>query len=177
MSVWVECLIRNEFYDLKDIEAVKDELTRASTILNNYFQLEGEDKYRPEGLDCADFQVYSDTHHMSSMHLKKGYWHINTGYRYHQLFTPPLFVRKGFYDITKALGKYEAWYCDEFHLDNCGDEEWNYDAQSFEEWIEYIKTKYGPIQEYPIEEVIASTEKWFPAEPVYHDSFKDIETK
>ena len=104
MSVCVEGLIRNDFYDVDNIEAVEAELNRASQILNVYFHLEGEDKYQPYGLDCRDYQVYSETHHMFRMFLKKGYWHVSPAYRYHQLFTPPLFVRQGFYDLAKALG-------------------------------------------------------------------------
>ena len=71
----------------------------------HHFYLEGEDKFQPYGLDCRDYQVYSETHHMFRMFLKKGYWHVSPAYRYHQLFTPPLFVRQGFYDVAKALGK------------------------------------------------------------------------
>ena len=174
MSICVEGLIRNDFYDVDNIEAVEAELNRASQILNDYFHLEGEDKFHPEGLDCGDYQVYSETHHMYRMFLRKGYWHVGPAYRYHQLFTPPLFVRKGFYDISKALGKSEAWYCDEFRLDNSGDPNWNYDTQSFEEWLEYIRFTYGPIKEFPIEEIMSNNEIWPKVEPVYHDRFKDI---
>ena len=175
MSVCVECLIRNEFYDLDNIEAVEAELNRASQMLNDYFHLEGEDKYHPEGLDYGNYQVYSKTHHMSNVFIKKGYWHVSPAYRYHQLFTPPLFVRKGFYDVAKALGKNEAWYCDEFRLHNSGDEQWDYDTQSFEEWLEYISSTYGSIKEFPIEEIMSCKKQWFPAEPVYHDSFSDMD--
>ena len=174
MSVCVEGLIRNDFYDTDNIEAVEAELNRASQILNVYFHLEGEDKYQPYGLDCRDYQVYSETHHMFRMFLKKGYWHVSPAYRYHQLFTPPLFVRQGFYDLAKALGKDEAWYCDEFHLDNCGDERWNYDTQSFEEWLVFVKSTYGVIREFPIERIMSNDEIWPKVEPVYHDGFNDF---
>lgn len=174
MSVCVEGLIRNDFYDVDNIEAVEAELNRASQILNNYFHLEGEDRYLPDGLDNGDFRVYSETHHMYMMSLRKGYWHISPAYKYHQLFTPPLFVRKGFYDIAKAMGKAEAWYCDEFRLDNSGDPNRNYDTQSFKEWLEYINFTYGPIKEFPIEEIMLNDEIWPNVDVVYHDSFKDI---
>lgn len=174
MSVCVEGLIRNDFYDIDNIEAVEEELNRASQNLNDYFQLEGEDKYQPYGLDYGDYRVYSETHHMFSIFLRKGYWHVSPAYKYHQLFTPPLFVRKGFYDVAKALGKSEAWYYDEFRLDNCGDERWDYDTQSFEEWLVFINSSYGIIREFPTQEIMSCQEKWFPAEPVYHDGFKDI---
>ena len=59
MSVCVEGLIRNDFYSVDNIEAVEAELNRASQILNNYFHLEGEDRYLPDGLDNGDFRVYS----------------------------------------------------------------------------------------------------------------------
>lgn len=109
---------------------------------------------------------------MSCLHLRKGYWHVSPAYRYHQLFTPPFFVRKGFYEIAKALGKSEVWYCDEFHLDNCGDEQWDYDTQTFEEWQAFITAKYGPIKDFPIDEVLKYyLHKFFPAYPVYHDNF------
>ena len=176
MSVCVEGLVRNDFYDFNDIKAVGAELNRASQMLNAYLHLEGEEIYYPDGLDCGDYRVYSDNHHMSFLCLRKGYWHVSPAYRYRQLFTPPLFVRKGFYDIAKALGKSEAWYCDEFRLDNNGDEEWDYDTQTFEEWLDYITGKYGPIKEYPIGEVLAfDPTKFSPAAPVYHDSFRNME--
>ena len=174
MSVSVEGLIRNNFYYIENIEAVEAELNRASQILNDYFHLEGEDRFLPDGLDCGDYRVRSETHHMFCMFLRKVYWHISPAYRYHQLFTQPLFVRKGFYDIAKALGKSEAWYCDEFRLDNSGDPNWNYDTQTFEEWLEYIWSTYGPIKEFPIEEIMSNNEIWPKVEPVYHDSFKDL---
>ncbi|MBO4443685.1 MAG: hypothetical protein J5814_02805 [Bacteroidaceae bacterium] len=175
MGVCVEGLIRNDFYDFDNIEVVEAELNRASKCLNDYFHLEGEDVYYPEGLDCNDYQVYSDTHHMFRMILKKGYWHVSPAYRYHQLFSPPLFVRKGFYDVAKALGKKEIWYCDEFRLDNSGDKNWDYDTQSFEEWLDYIHSTYGIIKEFPVDEIMSFKEMWFPADPVYHDSFMDLE--
>lgn len=174
MSVCVEGLIRNDFYEFDNIEAVEAELNRASKCLNDYFRLEGEDKFQPYGLDREYYQVYSEAHHMYRMFLKKGYWHVSPPYRYHQLFTPPLFVRQGFYDVAKALGKNEAWYCDEFHLDNCGDERWDYDTQSFEEWLAFINSTYGVIREFPIEEISSSEDIRFPAEPVYYDGFKDL---
>lgn len=174
MSVCVEGLIRNDFYDFDNIEVVEAELNRAAQILNDYFHLEGENKYQPEGLDCGNYQVYSKTHHMSAMYLKKGYWNVSPAYNYHQLFTPPLFVRKGFYDVAKALGKDEVWYCDEFHLDNCGGERWDYDKQSFEEWFVFINSSYGIIREFPIEEMMANVEIWPKVDPVYHDGFKDM---
>lgn len=52
MSFCVEGLIRNNFYDMGNIEAVEAELNRASHLLNDYFHLEGEDKYKPEYFKC-----------------------------------------------------------------------------------------------------------------------------
>lgn len=175
MSVSVGGLIRNDFYRVDKIEAVEAELKRASQILNDYFHLEGEDRFMPEGLDYGDYQVASETHHMCRIFLRKGYWHVSPAYKYNQLFTPPLFVRKGFYDIAKALGKAEAWYCDEFRLDNSGDPNWDYDTQSFEEWLVYIRTTYGPIKEYPMDAIVKGEFLLPNVEPVYHDSLKDIE--
>ena len=43
----------------------------------HHFYLEGEDKFQPYGLDCEYYQVYSETHHMFRMFLKKGYWHVS----------------------------------------------------------------------------------------------------
>lgn len=174
MSVYVEGLIKNDFYSVDNIEAVEAELNRASRILNDYFHLEGEDRFLPEGLDYGDYQVYSQSDRMPTLYLRKGYWHISPAYRYHQLFTPPLFVRKGIYDIAKALGKSEAWYCDEFRLDNSGDPNWDYDTQTFEEWLEFINSTYGPIKEFPIEEIMLNGEIWPKVEPIYHDSYEDI---
>ena len=173
MSVCVEGLIKNDFYDLDNIEAVEAELYYTSKKLNDYFHLEGEDQYI-SGMDYGEYRVYSETHHMFMLILKKGYWHVCPGYRYHQMFTPPLFVRQGFYDIVKALEKKEIWYCDEFHLDNCGDDKWDYDKQSFEDWLAFINNKYGTIKEFPIEEVMSSNKTLFTAVPVYHDNFRKI---
>ena len=174
MSVSVGGLIRNDFYRVDKIEAVEAELNRASQILNDYFHLEGEDRFLPEGIDCGDYQVYSQSDRMPTLYLRKGYWHVSPVYRYHQLFTLPLFVRKGFYDVAKALGKTEIWYCDEFRLDNSADSNWNYDTQTFEEWLEYIISTYGPIKEFPIEEIMLNGEIWPQVDVVYHNSFKEI---
>jgi hypothetical protein len=68
----------------------------------------------------------------------------------------------------------KPWCCDEFHLDNCGDERWDYDSQSFEEWLAFINSTYGIIREFPIEKIMSNDEIWPKVEPVYHDGFKDI---
>lgn len=175
MSVCVECLIRNDFYDIDNIEAVKAELNRASNILNDYFNLEGDDKFRPYVLDGEDYQVCSETHPMSIIVLKKGYWHISSAYKYHQLFLKPLFVRNGFYEIAEAFGKNEAWYCDEYRLWNSGDKDWDYETQTFEEWLQYINSTYGPIKDYPINEILSNNGNTSPIAPVYYDDFKRIE--
>ena len=72
------------------------------------------------------------------------------------------------------MGKAEVWYCDEFRLDNSGDPNWDYDTQTFEEWLEYINSTYGPIKEFPIDEIMSNDEIWPNVEPVYHDSFRDL---
>ena len=72
------------------------------------------------------------------------------------------------------MGKSEAWYCDEFRLDDSGDPNWNYDTQTFEEWLRYINSIYGLIKEFPIEEIMSNGEIWPHVEPVYHDSFNGI---
>ena len=76
--------------------------------------------------------------------------------------------------MAKALGQGEVWYCDEFHLDNCGDERWDYDKQSFEERLAFINSSYGIIKEFPTQEILSYKEMWFPAETVYHDGFNDF---
>ena len=176
MSVCVEGLIRNDFYSYENIDAVEAELNRASQILNDYFHLEGEDRFLPEGLDCGDYQVYSQSYRMPTLYLRKGYWHVSPAYRYHQLFTPPLFVRKGFYDIAKALGKSEVWYCDVIPKWNIKSNEWQERALA-ENWQRIESSAEHRLCRgvgFSIEEIMLNEEIWPNVEPVYHDCFKEI---
>ena len=52
MSVCVEGLIRNDFYDIDNIETVEAELDRASQILNDYFHLENQQGLVPVSTNC-----------------------------------------------------------------------------------------------------------------------------
>lgn len=174
MSVCVECLVKNDFRNFDDLKAVEAELKRGADVINDLYQLEGENRFVPQLLAIDNSSLYSESefYDFSNIYLKKGYWHISSGNRYYELFEPNLMVGQIFVNIAKAFGQNEAWYCDEFHLDNCGSHNWNYDTQSFEEWLLFAESKLGTkIPEFPVEEIKAFRGDWFPSKPIYHDSF------
>lgn len=178
MSVCVECLIKSDFQNYEDLQAVEIELKRVAKVLNELFKLEGDDKFVIDSLDIYEYSIRCDMFspnescEVYKIVLKRGYWHLETAWRYSAFFTPGLRLRQEFVDIAKALGQHEAWYCDEFHLDNCGSPNWDYDTQSFDEWQSFAESKLGTkIPEYPVEEIKAFIGDWFSSKPIYHDSF------
>ncbi|MBR4368772.1 MAG: hypothetical protein IKP52_05675 [Prevotella sp.] len=171
----VECLIKNDFRKFNDLQAVLTELNHAANVLNELFHLPRGLEFGPQGLETGGYSIYTDSDcDIYRIYLKDGYWHMVSGYVYSALFESDLKLRQNFVKAAKALGQQEAWYCDNYHLEDCSAQKWNYDVQTFEEWLEYINSTYGPIKDYPLEEILAYKGDKFPFEPVYHDSFRDI---
>ena len=173
MSVSVECIVRSGFQKYDDLKAIEVELERAASIMNDVFHLKSEYSFGVQGLDTEYYSIYSDSEvcDIYRIYLRKGYWHVVSGYVYSYLFSPELKLRQSFVKAAKALGQNEAWYCDEFHLDNSGSPNWNYDTQSFKEWLSFAESVSGTIPEFPVEEILSSCGVVFPYKPIYHDSF------
>ena len=173
MSISVECLVRSAFREFDNLKVVEAELNRAAGVLNELFHLGGVYMFGPQLWNTDGYTIYSDsdTCPIYRLYLKRGYWHVISGYRYSELFVPNLWLRQTFVNIAKALGQHEAWYCDEFHLDNCGSPKWDYDTQTFDEWLTFAESVIGIIPEFLVEDVKFFTGDRFPSKPIYHDSF------
>lgn len=173
MSACVECLVRSNFQKYDDLEAIEAELKRAAAIMNDVFHLKGEYIFGIQNMETDYYSIYSDSEvcDIYRIYLRKGYWHVVSGYMYSQLFSPELRLRKSFVKAAKALGQNEAWYCDEFHLENCGSPNWNYDVQSFKEWLSFAESVSGKIPEFPVDEILSFNGDRSHYKPIYHDSF------
>ena len=134
----VECLIKNDFRKFNDLQAVLTELNHAANVLNELFHLPRGLEFGPQGLETGGYSIYTDSDcDIYRIYLKDGYWHMVSGYVYSALFESDLKLRQNFVKAAKALGQQEAWYCDNYHLEDCSAQKWNYDVQTFEEWLEY----------------------------------------
>ena len=56
----------------------------------------------------------------SHIYLQDGFWCMFNGFRYHQLVYPPgtQWLRHDIFDIVRALGQKEAWYCSEYDIED-----------------------------------------------------------
>ena len=173
MSAFVDCLVRSNFQKFDDLKAIETELKRAASIMNDVFNLKGEYTFSIQDLDTGSYSIYSDSDNCDiyRIYLRKGYWHLVSGYVYSQLFSQELWLRKSFVKAAKALGQNEAWYCDEYHLDNCESPNWNYDTQSFKEWLSFAESVSGTIPEFPVDGILSFCSDKYSYMPIYHDSF------
>ena len=173
MSAFVECLVRSNFQKFDDLKAIETELKRAASIMNDVFNLKGEYTFSIQDLDTGSYSIYSDSDNCDiyRIYLRKDYWHLVSGYVYSQLFSQELWLRKSFVKAAKALGQNEAWYCDEYHLDNCESPNWNYDTQSFKEWLSFAESVSGTIPEFPVDGILSFCSDKYSYMPIYHDSF------
>lgn len=109
----------------------------------------------------------------ANIELGQGFWYMFNGFRYHQLVYPPgtQWLRYDIFDIVRALGQKEAWYCSEYGMeDSIGFE--NYTLKL---WLEKVRNSEDGVTEYDLESLLKEGEAlWDTQKSYYHDSFSDV---
>ena len=174
MGVDISLVVRHRFYELDDHEKSKqycedtiEKLRQSNLHLNNIdLIIDWDAGMIPEyqiNLNDLETQII----------LRRGYWEVETYYRYFQYFVPKgerEWLRQMFYDITLALGEKHAWVCAEYHLWNCAG--FDVDDGTFEEWYEYAH-KEG-IGEMGKEEIPFTDNGFACGKGIYHDDFSTL---
>lgn len=153
MSHCVDHIIRHDFFELDDREAVmqflqktiaqiKEKLYIKSEIPIKVFDFEEDPEFIPEYsfvIPSCDYDVL----------LGNGFWIISSSLSLGSLFTRfhgEFTVRNDIFDIARALGQNEAWHCSEYNSTDCP--EFNYQIDDFHTWIKVMEQKYGVIEEF-----------------------------
>lgn len=178
-------IIPSEFNDIRDKRKAEKYLRVIAKKIESTLRIEGittrmNDDYcdgSPLKEEWPDFspEIWVPTYE-ASIYLADGFWYMFNGYRYHQLFYPPgtQWLRYNIFDIVRALGQHEAWYCSVYDIeDSVGIE--NYTLES---WLDKAKNSDDGITEYDVTALIREGESlWDNQRRYYHDSFTDLYQK
>lgn len=173
MGLDVHFVVRHNFYDLRDVKKCRKFAERTAARLKKALHIMApaivwaDDTYINEEsiVDCSvGLPVYEVT-----LYLRRGHWMIHTGFRYSHVARHDgdyFWIREMAFDLTKAFGQKEVWYCD----DNSS---YEYD-KTLDEWLEFMVEKFGRIPEYDEKDFYELTEEGYLSyEHFYHDSFGD----
>lgn len=178
-------IIPSEFNDIRDKRKAEKYLRVIAKKIESTLRIEGittrmNDDYcdgSPLKEEWPDFspEIWVPTYE-ASIYLADGFWYMFNGYRYHQLFYPPgtQWLRYNIFDIVRALGQHEAWYCSVHDIeDSVGIE--NYTLES---WLDKAKNSEDGIAEYDLNALKREGESlWDNQRRYYHDSFTDLYQK
>lgn len=178
-------IIPSEFNDIRDKRKAEKYLRVIAKKIESTLRIEGittrmNDDYcdgSPLKEEWPDFspEIWVPTYE-ASIYLADGFWYMFNGYRYHQLFYPPgtQWLRYNIFDIVRALGQHEAWYCSVYDIeDSVGIE--NYTLES---WLDKAKNSEDGIAEYDLNALKLEGESlWDNQRRYYHDSFTDLYQK
>jgi len=178
-------IIPSEFNDIRDKRKAEKYLRVITKKIESTLRIEGittrmNDDYcdgSPLKEEWPDFspEIWVPTYE-ASIYLADGFWYMFNGYRYHQLFYPPgtQWLRYNIFDIVRALGQHEAWYCSVYDIeDSVGIE--NYTLES---WLDKAKNSEDGIAEYDLNALKREGESlWDNQRRYYHDSFTDLYQK
>lgn len=178
-------IIPSEFNDIRDKRKAEKYLRVIAKKIESTLRIEGittrmNDDYcdgSPLKEEWPDFspEIWVPTYE-ASIYLADGFWYMFNGYRYHQLFYPPgtQWLRYNIFDIVRALGQHEAWYCSVYDIeDSVGIE--NYTLES---WLDKAKNSEDGIAEYDLNALKREGESlWDNQRRYYHDSFTDLYQK
>lgn len=178
-------IIPSEFNDIRDKRKAEKYLRVIAKKIESTLKIEGittrmNDDYcdgSPLKEEWPDFspEIWVPTYE-ASIYLADGFWYMFNGYRYHQLFYPPgtQWLRYNIFDIVRALGQHEAWYCSVHDIeDSVGIE--NYTLES---WLDKAKNSEDGIAEYDLNALKREGESlWDNQRRYYHDSFTDLYQK
>lgn len=167
MGVDITAIFRHNFYELDDFDKSMDfarqtidEIKQRLHLTGDYddFCLYGyyDDKYNTVDISfrLADWDF--------EFQLRRGFWQTWYGISYNAHIIERkdgiLHVQAVMYDIARVLGASEAWYSDDMFSQA-------YDDMTLEQVLEYAKSRFGQIYEYPdAEETV---------QPFYHDDFSE----
>ena len=178
-------IIPSEFKDIRDKRKAEKYLRVIAKKIESTLRIEGittrmNDDYcdgSPLKEEWPDFspEIWVPTYE-ASIYLADGFWYMFNGYRYHQFFYPPgtQWLRYNIFDIVRALGQHEAWYCSVYDIeDSVGIE--NYTLES---WLDKAKNSEDGIAEYDLNALKREGESlWDNQRRYYHDSFTDLYQK
>ena len=178
-------IIPGEFNDIRDKRKAEKYLRVIAKKIESTLRIEGittrmNDDFcdgSPLKEEWPDFspEIWVPTYE-ASIYLADGFWYMFNGYRYHQLFYPPgtQWLRYNIFDIVRALGQHEAWYCSVYDIeDSVGIE--NYTLES---WLDKAKNSEDGIAEYDLNALKQEGESlWDNQRRYYHDSFTDLYQK
>ena len=176
MSADVNIIIRNNFYELDNLEKSRTYVLQTIEKIKQKLHSNG---------DFTDIEIvddyYSDEDKFSEIkfniisqrgivRLAKGYWSIHTCCHACQITNKHLgrlHIADLAFDMAMLFDVNEVWYCDE-------DLEYKCWTNSLEEMIEIAREK-GEIEEYPYVELMKHDDYEFPDyKQFYHDSLEHI---
>ena len=175
MGVDVHILVRHDFYELDDYEKSEQfvkstiDIIRQELYINEdyeYFALYGyydkAEKWSQIEFTIPLFDI--------TINLRKGYWDIWSGCHYCQVtnkINGRLHITDDAFDIARALGQNEVWYCDEFIVDE-------FYTDTLNELLTAANERFG-ITEFPYLELMQYEDNSFPeVAQFYHYSFSEI---
>lgn len=183
MGVDITHIVRHEFYNVENRDSamrfVRDTIR---SIKRNLSLDESEDAFDICIGRYDDNEIrFTDPLFGWTFILHNGFWEIESGYHYCQIamkYDGVFRLRESAFDITRALGRDEMWYTEDWYTSNGGPTE-DYDC-TFERLIDFIHKEYGnPIPEYdPNGFIWKDNDCLIPDyEPVYHDLFRQCKEK
>lgn len=175
-------IIPCEFHEVRNKRKAEAYLRRVANSLQDTLKIKGvvtlmNDDYcdgTPLKEAWPDYlpEIWVPTYD-ATIYLADGFWYMFNGFRYHQLVYPPgtQWLRYDIFDIVRALGQNEAWYCSEYDIDDSVGIE-NYTLES---WLAKAKNSDDGITEYDVTALIREGESlWDNQRRYYHDSFTDV---
>lgn len=175
MGVDISHVIRHNFRDVNNHRSALDYVKNTIEKLKKNLHIYGVDEEFELDEDHCGFISFRLPIYDVEFELHNGFWVIESFYHYCQIVMHQgdyFWLRRKTYDIARALGQNEAWYAEEYYTWNGGNIE-NAEV-SLEEWLEFVKNKYGSIPEFDQSAIMQQGDVHIPDyEPVYHDSFKE----
>ena len=180
MGVDISHIIRNDFYEVNDLDKSKVyvqeiiEKLKKELLINapedDYFNLTQDTEYGDYETSFR-LPVYD-----VDFNLQNGFWRIESYFHYCRIVMHHgkyFYLRRLTFDLARALGKNEAWYAEENYTWNSNGCE--YAETTFEQWMDYVHRNFKKdIPEYDEKAILAHGDNYnWDIESVYHDSFKE----
>ncbi len=184
MSHCVDHIIRHDFFELDDREAVMQFLKKTITQIKEKLYIKCEIPIKvidfeedPDFIPEYSFEIPSFDY---DVFLCKGFWIISASLSLSSLFTKfygEFTIRNDIFDIARALGQNEAWHCSEYNSTDCP--EFNYHTDDFYTWIKIMEKRHGVIEEFDefkIDDFIAKDSHGYYSN-ILHDTFDSCQKK
>lgn len=162
---------KSEAFLKKTVEHLRITL-RIPTISAHIFDEPDGDYYPADEWPRSDMEIYVPIYG-ATIYLNEGFWYFFNGFRYLQLVYPAgtQWLRYEIFDIVRALGQKEAWYCSYYDVeDSIGP-----NGYTLETWLEKAANSDEGITEYSVDALIREGEAIRHSHRrYYHDSFSDV---